>query len=122
MGRPGGHVKPCKFFLQGNCRNGNNCRFSHDAFGGGNRNNGNNGNSGGFGSQAQSQSPFGNSNAFGGNGNSSSSGTQGVAMTESGRALAIEELKNPPMWPLSGFAVAKGVRGPSSALLHTEVN
>ncbi|KAF1782978.1 Zinc finger, CCCH-type [Phytophthora cactorum] len=35
------YVKPCKFFLQGTCRNGNNCRFSHDSFSGnGNPNNG----------------------------------------------------------------------------------
>jgi uncharacterized membrane protein YhiD involved in acid resistance len=59
--------QPCKFFAEGKCRNGNNCRFSHDTNSGG-------GFGGGFGNQAannaSSASPFGNpsSSGFGGNG------------------------------------------------------
>ncbi|CAH0518041.1 unnamed protein product [Peronospora belbahrii] len=30
-------------------------------------------------------------------------------MTESSRKLALEELHHPPLWPLSGFAIAKGL-------------
>ncbi|CEG42652.1 Nuclear pore complex, Nup98 component (sc Nup145/Nup100/Nup116) [Plasmopara halstedii] len=90
MGRPGGYMKPCKFFLRGSCRNGLNCRFSHESNG-----QRSNGASGGFGSQT---SPFGN------NGVTSVSKTQ-----ETRRAIAIEELKLPSIWPLSGFAVAEGL-------------
>ncbi|CAI5740603.1 unnamed protein product [Peronospora destructor] len=92
-------MKTCKFFLHGTCRNGNKCRFSHETFGNSDGN-GCKRNSGGFGSQLQS--PFGK------NGNTLST-TQGVTMTESGRTLSIEELQHPPIWPLSGFAVFKGL-------------
>ncbi|CAH0488375.1 unnamed protein product [Peronospora farinosa] len=92
-------MKTCKFFRQGTCRNGNKCRFSHETFGN-NDGNCNRNTGGGFGSQ--SQSPFGkNENTL--------STTQGVTMTESGRTLTIEELQHPPIWPLSGFAVFKGL-------------
>lgn len=58
--------QPCKFFAEGKCRNGANCRFSHDT---GGTNSGN----GGFGNQgnnpSSASSPFGNpSSGFGGNG------------------------------------------------------
>eukprot|EP00986_Skeletonema_menzelii_P018145 scaffold25709_cov137-Skeletonema_menzelii.AAC.2 len=61
--------QPCKFFAEGKCRNGNNCRFSHDT----NSGSGGGFGGGGFGNQAAnppSASPFGNpsSSGFGGNG------------------------------------------------------
>uniref|UniRef100_A0AAV1TD47 C3H1-type domain-containing protein n=1 Tax=Peronospora matthiolae TaxID=2874970 RepID=A0AAV1TD47_9STRA len=86
MNRSSSYAKPCKFFLQGTCRNGNHCRFAHDVSGNRDRT------SGSFGVQS-----------------SQSMTTQGGTMTEAGRALAIEELRHPPMWPLSGFAVTKGL-------------
>jgi len=64
--------QPCKFYAEGKCRNGNNCRFSHDTSG---TNSGNGGgfSGGGFGNQTAA-SPFGNpaSSGFGGNGGGNS--------------------------------------------------
>eukprot|EP00984_Skeletonema_dohrnii_P024308 scaffold13423_cov115-Skeletonema_dohrnii-CCMP3373.AAC.4 len=64
--------QPCKFYAEGKCRNGTNCRFSHDTSG---TNSGNGGGfgGGGFGNQTAA-SPFGNpaSSGFGGNGGGNS--------------------------------------------------
>lgn len=125
-GTMAGRTQQCRFFLQGNCRYGSSCRFSHSSSGsrgGGGRSSGGRGFSGGggggFSGGGNGSNPFGGgggngrttSNPFGGGSTSAApSSTTGVAMTETSRSLAIEELEHPPMWPLSGFAVAKGVR------------
>lgn len=124
---------PCKFYAQGNCRFGASCRFSHDSqgarggrggfsgsggsgsarnpFGGGGGSSGFGGGSGGFGG---GNGGFGGGNGgFGGGSGANPFGgaaAAGVAMTDASRKLAVDELQQPPLWPLSGFAVAKGVR------------
>ncbi|GLD97278.1 hypothetical protein PINS_up005961 [Pythium insidiosum] len=115
---------PCRFFLQGQCRNGDSCKFSHERpFSGrassGRANAGNdsarsNGGGGPFGDSSNRRSSFGGgargggSNPFGG-GSAASSGATGPA-SDTVRLATIEELRNPSLWPLSGFAVNKAVR------------
>lgn len=61
---------PCKFFKEGKCKNGANCRFSHETTSG-NGGGGGFGGFGGFGNQTNAtQTPFSNqSSGFGGNNN-----------------------------------------------------
>lgn len=107
----GGRFRPpCKFFLQGTCRNGDSCRFNHEApFGGGGGGNRN--------QQQNTRNVFGgnSSSGFGGNGGATGGGAASAAaagstMTDATRSVAIEELRVPPLWELSGFSVTKGVR------------
>ena len=97
-------VKPCRFFLQGNCRNGSSCKFSHEMpFSG--RTNGNanaNNSSNPFGAPPRSHTNH--------NGHNNSNGNSSEHVNETVRQTLVSELQNPSMWPLSGFAACKAVR------------
>ncbi|KAJ0404542.1 hypothetical protein P43SY_001642 [Pythium insidiosum] len=109
---------PCKFFLQGQCRNGDACKFSHERPFSGRASSGRSGESarsngnGPFGDNNSRRNTFGGgarggSSPFGG-GTGASSGASGAA-SDTVRLATIEELRNPSLWPLSGFAVNKAL-------------